>query len=365
MADDGDESGGSFLFCNVCRVHHQQGKKHKYSSKHKNLCRDIINKYKCKTKQCLEYLHKPEVIDGELEPGANFWCQFCQKRVTKHVTDRTISIKYGGLFEHLSSVEHHKKTHLYWRVNGIDRTEKDHFLITSDTYTNYKNKCQESLEQWKHQLETADEIKQTEIHRTEMLAHQHQSIRERIFEAKTVNNSHGVLQNSTGWHNGVRVWKGGIVRTRPKQTLSRVQGRQNDRKTHAEVDELKPNHNLPSLSCVARTWRSSSKGNVHTGAPPPWLQNDDNDLNSTSDSIGPSFEDFKKHVDKQKKSKANPKRVGANFDRTVKKDDKWLPSFGGVWNAGPRWHSRREYKSKKTTTRRSTATEQSILHTNI
>ena len=40
--------------------------------------------------------------DGELEPGAKFWCHFCSANIKKHVTDRDITIVYGGLFEHFS-----------------------------------------------------------------------------------------------------------------------------------------------------------------------------------------------------------------------------------------------------------------------
>ena len=51
---------------------------------------------------CQQYLKHPEAVDGELEPGAAFWCHFCEQSVQKHVTDRTSSIKFGGLFQHFS-----------------------------------------------------------------------------------------------------------------------------------------------------------------------------------------------------------------------------------------------------------------------
>ena len=55
-----------------------------------------------KIKACKKYLDRPDLVDGELEPGATFWCHFCEDKVAKHVTDRSISIRYGGLFEHIS-----------------------------------------------------------------------------------------------------------------------------------------------------------------------------------------------------------------------------------------------------------------------
>ena len=49
-----------------------------------------------------KFLKKPSVEDGELEPGSRFWCHFCSENVNKHVTDREVTIKYGGLFEHFA-----------------------------------------------------------------------------------------------------------------------------------------------------------------------------------------------------------------------------------------------------------------------
>lgn len=45
-------------------------------------------------------------------------------------------------------------------------------------------------------------------------------------------------------------------------------------------------------------------------------------------------------VEKERKRKLNPKRVGANFDHSAETSEDWLPSFGRVWNHGPRWRSR-------------------------
>lgn len=49
-----------------------------------------------------KFLKKPSIEDGELEPGSRFWCHFCAENVNKHVTDRDVTIKYGGVFEHFA-----------------------------------------------------------------------------------------------------------------------------------------------------------------------------------------------------------------------------------------------------------------------
>lgn len=100
-----------------------------------------------------------------------------------------------------------------------------------------------------------------------------------------------------------------------------------------------------SLTAIHRTRSSSSRGNVHTGAVPPWLQNDDDDSEMLA--IGPSEKLFRTHLASKKKGSKNPKRVGAEFMENRKHmkqdDDTWLPSFGRVWNHGPRLHSKLEY----------------------
>lgn len=98
-----------------------------------------------------------------------------------------------------------------------------------------------------------------------------------------------------------------------------------------------------------------SKANVHTGAPPPWLEASERDPKSLSLSSCdlPSV--------KGKSRKLNPKRVGAAWaerrraEMEMEKrgeivpdasDSSWLPNFGGVWQSGTRKESRKEFEKK-------------------
>ncbi|NXV14952.1 CCD84 protein, partial [Cepphus grylle] len=83
---------------------------------------------------------------------------------------------------------------------------------------------------------------------------------------------------------------------------------------------------------------TEGKGNVHTGAKPPWLMEEEED--GSKQQIGPSYEEFLKQKEKQKLKKLPAERVGANFDHTCQTGESWLPSFGRVWNHGRRWQSR-------------------------
>ncbi|NWS74729.1 CCD84 protein, partial [Crotophaga sulcirostris] len=82
---------------------------------------------------------------------------------------------------------------------------------------------------------------------------------------------------------------------------------------------------------------AEGKGNVHTGAKPPWLTEEED---GSKQEIGPSYEEFLRQKEKQKLRKLPAGRVGANFDHTSQTSESWLPSFGRVWNHGRRWQSR-------------------------
>lgn len=95
---------------------------------------------------------------------------------------------------------------------------------------------------------------------------------------------------------------------------------------------------------------SSNGGNVHTGAVPPWLQDDPLEGPSgvaAHPEIGPSLPEFLKQKEQAKLKKLPPNRVGANFDHTSQTDANWLPSFGRVWNSGRRWQSRHQFRQEE------------------
>ncbi|NWX39863.1 CCD84 protein, partial [Steatornis caripensis] len=92
---------------------------------------------------------------------------------------------------------------------------------------------------------------------------------------------------------------------------------------------------------------TEGKGNVHTGAKPPWLtEEEEEEEEGSKQQIGPSYEEFLKQKEKQKLKKLPAERVGANFDHTSQTGNGWLPSFGRVWNHGRRWQSRHQFRTE-------------------
>ena len=102
-------------------------------------------------------------------------------------------------------------------------------------------------------------------------------------------------------------------------------------------------------------------GNVHTGAPPPWLEA--NEISQLNVRLNPVSGSFVLESNKSEKSKKlNPKRVGAAWAERRKMememekrgelvksecDANWLPNFGRVWQSGSRKESRKEFVFEK------------------
>uniref|UniRef100_A0A0D9XFF1 TITAN-like protein n=1 Tax=Leersia perrieri TaxID=77586 RepID=A0A0D9XFF1_9ORYZ len=100
------------------------------------------------------------------------------------------------------------------------------------------------------------------------------------------------------------------------------------------------------------------KANVHTGAPPPWLQASEHDQENVS------LNGYARQSSQKGKSgRLNPKRVGAAWaerrraEMEMEKrgelvpetsDSSWLPNFGSVWQSGTRKESRKEFEKKHT-----------------
>ncbi|CAH3164253.1 unnamed protein product [Porites evermanni] len=363
MAESTDEVKGQFLFCPVCRLNHDQGRKHIYTRKHKTLLGKILLKFGKKVDEARKFLKKPSVEDGELEPGSRFWCHFCGENVDKHVTDRQVSIKYGGVFEHFASEGHRKNVHKYWWENGADKNFKDKFLVDRDTFNSYKEGVDKKLQEFEAEMEqkrqkAVSQIKQKEVTQA-FISQQPPQIQvtpEIVY--KTVQNEQGVLQNPTGWHEGQRVWGGGIVKYRSGSNqwfpwlMDSVDSATMVGSVAADSASAPKFQTAEAygenLTCIGIPELKKGEGNVHTGATPPWLREDDDDEEGASADnhvIGPSFDAFKKHAERMKKiNHKNPHRVGANFDRKKETSEDWLPSFGRVWNQGPRWQSRHDYR---------------------
>lgn len=354
-------SSDAYSYCKLCRVNHTLKRKHVFTKKHKEKVKSVLQKYGKKIKECRPYLNDPVIQEGDFEPEAEFWCHCCNASYKKHVTDHLKTILYGGVIEHLASEEHWICTEEFFKENGADENFKISFIVSQTDLNLYKAKLEPLVDVFnarkdKKTAALAKEIESREVARKVFLASvmpssSSSSSREVVY--KTVKNKHGVIQNPTGYHDGVRVWKGGVVKykkgsnqSRPPLYPCKKQGGDGRRFGSESHKVYTVSAESDGLTAVAISF-DTNNGNIHSGAVPPWLrpEKDESHPASQAKMYGPSADDLQKYLDAKKKSKLNPNRVGVNFDHAINRNDaNWLPSFGRVWNQGARWKSRHEYR---------------------
>ena len=114
------------------------------------------------------------------------------------------------------------------------------------------------------------------------------------------------------------------------------------------------------MTSISSSHSTDAGGNVHSGAPPPWLDANDGDFSS----VQLNQSDVARFQAKVpgKNRKLNPNRVGAAWAERRKIeiemeksghvtksniDPDWLPNFGRVWQSGTRKESRKEFEKEK------------------
>merc|ERR1711962_200366 len=344
-------SNNLYAYCEICRINHDRKRKHVYSKKHKEKVNTLLDKFAKRIKEIRLFLQNPVVEEGEPQSTKKtFWCQFCRSEYPKHVTDKTKTIMYGGVLEHLSCYAHSDALETFWFENGVKEKDKEVFRIPKANVELYKNKLMTVVDEHdksvdKRTEQIASQIQAQEFSRKVLLNEEKKSAE--IFY-QTIRNKHGVLQNPSGCSDGIRVWKGGIVKYESGSGQV-IESKYTKQSVVGVGSQIGPVYACTAqgkgLACVKVP--STGRGNINTGATPPWLLPEPSEEAKTA--IGPSQADFDRYCEQKKKSKLNPNRVGANFNHTVvngEDSSDWLPSFGAVWNEGARWKSRTQFKSR-------------------
>jgi len=361
-------AGNAYSFCVVCQINHNQSRKHLFTKKHKQRLKWILQKYGTKVKLYKGYMENPVIQqkDQNEDQKINFWCYFCSKEESLHITDGQKTILYGGFFEHLANDTHCIATEKYWNDNGIPSETKAKFVIPKLDFFNFKKKLIPMVEKYdtaieKRTLKLAKTIKDTENQRCLSLYNEEKNNmnanESKNVLYKTVRSNNGILQNPSGYHDSVRVWRSGIIKY-PTNSDQLIQSKYTQHsksqpnkisnikiKSHVETDVNPTINGLTKVQIKV----DPNKGNIFTGATPPWLINESKDGTEIKN-VGPSLSDYETYLKKTAKAKLNPNRVGANFDHTINptasSSQNWLPSFGRVWNDGARWKSRNQYRTE-------------------
>ncbi|XP_060702667.1 coiled-coil domain-containing protein 84 [Hemiscyllium ocellatum] len=316
------------FYCEVCRQTSFRGWGHVYGLKHQERLGALLGRFLEKVEDAQRSLKAVQVEKYDFtEHDQNFWCYCCKREVKKHITNGSLAVLYGGLLEHFVSSEHLKQTNKFWWENKADVKLKDKFILSDDAYEKFKTAVAKAVESYE---EKEDEYIKQEAEYIREVERRRQEVVQAAFEPQAEQNS----------IDGLPVFA--------------VDHYESHGTYIAEETEPGPSGvNFPfcsgdmtngqTLTFIGDQISKPETQNIHTGATPPWLIDDD-DLDTAPKPIGPSYEEFIQQKEKEKLKKLPPNRVGANFNHTSETDDSWLPSFGRVWNDGRRWQSRHQFR---------------------
>ncbi|NWZ16296.1 CCD84 protein, partial [Agelaius phoeniceus] len=290
-------------YCGLCRRSAFTGRRHRYSTGHRRRLREAL---------------------AQLQEAT------AAARAAAAVADGAAAVRRYDPAEHDGRVwpEHRRETARFWRENRAEAALRERCLVPAEEYERFAQALEQALAE--HQRREEERILQMAADIREAERRQRETVRAalqvgELYPALAApRRGAGAAPRTTGTREGL--------------------GAAGDSPCGAEEPGPSRMQTGPDLSWMESSkvltfighQETEGKGNVHTGAKPPWLTEEEDG----SKQIGPSYEEFLKHKEKQKLKKLPVERVGANFDHTSQTSDSWLPSFGRVWNHGRRWQSR-------------------------
>ncbi|KAG1682492.1 Coiled-coil domain-containing protein 84 [Nymphon striatum] len=336
-------------YCEFCKTSHSRGKNHVYSKRHRLIVDRILQKFSNKIKEALDISKKPEIYNQSWETGAKFWCYFCATEFAKHVVTEEMCIKDQGLLHHFTESTHHHCTHTFWWNHRLSKNKINSYKIEEKVYVRYLKLLEEEknayqMKQTEENMKVMVKIKQMDAKRnnlvqitqqsSELVSHQLYESKPAIKEEKLV--ARALYNRSDATFIGRRPATVYLLHCVGSIEFYYI------RPKSAKKTDRRNGNSIGQEGCDCRmegSYLSNEQGNIHTGAKPPWLIDED-EKQVNGKEIGPTLRDFEQHLKQEKKKKLNPNRVGANFDHNAPTSSDWLPSFGRVWNMGRRWQSR-------------------------
>uniref|UniRef100_A0A8C6XTP0 Centrosomal AT-AC splicing factor n=1 Tax=Naja naja TaxID=35670 RepID=A0A8C6XTP0_NAJNA len=268
------------------------------------------------------------------------WCPCCAREIPSHLSRGARTVLHGGLLQHLASPEHGRAVAAFWRKNRADPKLKADYLLSAAEYRRFQESLCEALDAYEEKedaaiQEAAANIRDMEQKRREMV----QAILEPQRTDMLGDGSTAVYTFTGNLSDSPFAME---EQEQPGPSWSTTFLREEPICASNTMPELHYPETGQALTFIGHQ-ETGGEGNIHTGAKPPWLMNEEKEGERQ---IGPSYEEFLKEKQKQKLKQLPLNRVGANFDHSSQTGDGWLPSFGRVWNHGRRWQSRHQYKAE-------------------
>ncbi|TKY73642.1 TITAN protein [Spatholobus suberectus] len=304
-----------FEFCKVCNINHDQGLRHKYFPNHKKSLSTFLSRFRKKLSNVRSFLNAPIPLNPQLASRNRIWCVFCDQDINEHSS----SFASANAIRHLASAEHVKNLkHFFWKY-GVATDQLDAFMVSDD-----------------------DVLRTLRVANVATSSEACSGANPSALQAFAVERrSHSLPHDGRQWSSD------GYSRSK--------QVHDNGRMVSGESNH----QGLQMITQISSVPTEIAGGNVHSGAPPVWLEATEVVQMHSESVLG----DPVSHSNKLGKSKKlNPERVGAAWaekrkiemekekrGETVRNecDANWLPNFGRVWQSGSRKESRKEFEREK------------------
>ncbi|KAF3436891.1 hypothetical protein FNV43_RR19644 [Rhamnella rubrinervis] len=384
-----------FEFCEVCKLNHDQGQRHKYFPSHTKSLSTFLSRFQNKLSDIRFFLTNPSLLRPEHASLNRFWCVFCER----DIDELGSSFACTNTINHLASIDHLKNLKYFlWKYGG-GMNSVHNFTISEQDISKWQKKCK-SLKSEAVSSTTASRGPlvgpSNDIH-NELNYGNVNSFANNNIDYVNLRNSNGVmpLQYHTNEYQvshselsevaNVGLFPEDVSSSLPIETnygtnsknLNSFIAKRNCQHSQRLADGYLNNYGISQVYQNERMVKGESSsqgsqsltpifpmvpdgagGNVHSGAPPPWFEAIDDSQQDVQ--LKPVLGSLVSSSIKQGKSKKlNPKRVGAAWAEKRKMEMEmekrgelvktgvnanWLPNFGRVWQSGSRKDSRKEFE---------------------
>ncbi|KAL4323338.1 hypothetical protein GQ457_11G028870 [Hibiscus cannabinus] len=393
-----------FEFCKVCKLNHNQGPRHKFFPNHKAALSGFLSRFENKINDVRFFLKNPTVLRPEHADRNRLWCVFCDT----DVDEQNSSFACETAINHMAGAHHLKNLkHFLWQYGG-KMEQLDKYRIPETDLTKWEKKCESLKDEGMTahtdgscglvygasndihnnvNFEKTNNLGQNTLNSLkpnysnvvlplQFNTNEHQiyntrfpefanfgsnfpeanfSLHAGVHSITSSLNSNDLTANSSSQQN--LLYNSGICSGNAYLSNAGVcQAYQSESMVNGESSS----QGSQILTQVSSISTIDAAGNVHSGAPPPWLEAADQTL--LNNQVKPALSSSMSSSKSWKSRKLNPKRVGAAWAEKRKMelekekrgeilesdcDANWLPNFGRVWQSGSRKESRKEFEIEK------------------
>ncbi|KAL3684285.1 hypothetical protein R1sor_002307 [Riccia sorocarpa] len=125
-------------FCRVCRQNHDQGKGHRFGTKHKQRLDALLKKIQKNVQEVRFFLKNAMLLKANSDSSSNkFWCHFCEQEIR----EESGRVACEQTIRHLASKQHFGAVKKFWFENGGDVSKQQVFFITDSDFGKWEEAC--------------------------------------------------------------------------------------------------------------------------------------------------------------------------------------------------------------------------------